>query len=35
MIEPPGGGRDAAGLSSIVVVENWTEELKQRVPTGN
>ena len=35
MIEPQGGGRDAAGLSSIVVVENWTEELKQRVPTGN
>jgi Tol biopolymer transport system component len=34
MIELPGTG-DASVLSSIVVVENWTEELKQRVPTGN
>jgi hypothetical protein len=34
MIELPGGGDDA-GPASIVVVENWTEELKQRVPTGN
>jgi serine/threonine-protein kinase len=34
MIEVPGGG-DAANPASIVVVENWTEELKQRVPTGN
>ena len=24
---------DAAGSSSIVVVENWVEELRQRVPT--
>jgi serine/threonine-protein kinase len=29
------GGAGATNLSSIVVVENWTEELKQRVPTGN
>jgi serine/threonine-protein kinase len=34
MIQLPGTG-DAAVVSSIVVVENWTEELKQRVPTGN
>jgi hypothetical protein len=34
MIELPGGG-DGANPASIVVVENWTEELKQRVPTGN
>ena len=35
MIQPPGGAQGATGLSSIVVVQNWTEELKQRVPTGN
>jgi hypothetical protein len=35
MIQPQGSPDDPAGLSSIVVVENWLEELKQRVPTGN
>jgi hypothetical protein len=34
MIQPEGAAGDAAP-SSIVVVENWTEELKRRVPTGN
>jgi hypothetical protein len=34
MIELPGGAATGS-LSSIVVVEDWTEELKQRAPTGN
>ena len=34
MIQAPGnGGTDAPGSASIVVVQNWTEELKQRVPS--
>jgi hypothetical protein len=32
MIEPQGGGA-SQGTSSMVVVENWAEELKQRVPS--
>ena len=32
MIEPQGGGA-SQGISSMVVVENWAEELKQRVPS--
>jgi Tol biopolymer transport system component len=34
MIQPQGGAGAEASHSSIVVVQNWTEELKQRVPTG-
>jgi eukaryotic-like serine/threonine-protein kinase len=34
MIQPDGAASNAAP-ASIVVVENWTEELKRRVPTGN
>jgi Tol biopolymer transport system component len=30
LIQPPGGGE---GSASIVVVQNWTEELRQRVPS--
>ena len=33
MIHDSGSTTDVAGSSSIVVVENWLEELKQRVPT--
>ena len=33
MIQRSSGATDVAGSSSIVVVENWLEELKQRVPT--
>jgi Tol biopolymer transport system component/predicted Ser/Thr protein kinase len=32
MIQPPGGAGDQ-GSASIVVVQNWTEELRQRVPS--
>ena len=32
MIQPEGATLAAAAQSSIVVVQNWTEELKQRVP---
>ena len=32
MVEPAGGGTGSRG--NIVVVQNWAEELKQRVPTG-
>jgi serine/threonine-protein kinase len=30
----PGGGAGAGSRSSIVVVQNWAEELKRRVPAG-
>jgi len=33
MIQLPGGSTDAKESSSIVVVQNWFEELKRRVPT--
>jgi len=33
MIQPQASAADTASQSSIVVVRNWTEELKQRVPT--
>jgi WD40 repeat protein len=33
MIERAAGGSENGGLASIVVVENWFEELKRRVPT--
>jgi serine/threonine protein kinase len=35
VIQPQGAGGQAGSQSSIVVVQNWTEELKQRVPAGN
>jgi Tol biopolymer transport system component len=35
MIESDGGTAGAAAPSSFVVVQNWAEELKQRVPVGN
>jgi hypothetical protein len=34
MIQPPGGANEA-GSTSIVVVQNWGEELKRRVPSRN
>jgi hypothetical protein len=34
MIQPRGGA-DESGSTSIVVVQNWTEELKRRVPSRN
>jgi hypothetical protein len=33
MIEPQANAGGAARQSSIVVVQNWTEELKRLVPT--
>jgi Tol biopolymer transport system component len=33
MIQPEAGAGDAPSQSSIVVVQNWTEELKRLVPT--
>ena len=32
MIQPQANAGDAASQSSIVVVQNWTEELKRLVP---
>ena len=34
MIEPLDGGAATASETSFVVVQNWTEELRRRVPTG-
>jgi hypothetical protein len=33
MIDPQGDASTSGGASSIVVVQNWTEELKRRVPS--
>ena len=33
MIRPDAASREVSGSASIVVVENWTEELKRLVPT--
>jgi hypothetical protein len=33
MIQPVGGAEAKRTPASIVVVQNWTEELKRRVPT--
>jgi serine/threonine-protein kinase len=35
MIQPQSSTGVEASQSSVVVVQNWTEELKQRVPVGN